>query len=65
MKDTAKVAYNERLERVSKAISLEEADRVPFVPKLGTFIAESYGLNNYAFMKDGLPHERRRNSDPL
>ena len=52
MNETNTVAYNARVARVEAAISLKEADRVPFVPKLGTFIAESYGLNNYDFMKD-------------
>lgn len=45
-------AYKARTERIEAAISLREADRVPFAPKLGTFVAESYGLNNYDFMKD-------------
>lgn len=45
-------ALKAREDRVNAAISLQETDRVPFVPKLGTFIAESYGLNNYDFMRD-------------
>ncbi len=52
MTPAAMDAYKARTERIEAAISLREADRVPFAPKLGTFVAESYGLNNYDFMKD-------------
>lgn len=41
-----------RLSRVQKTVALEEADRVPFVPKTGTFIATAYGLSQYDLMKD-------------
>ena len=42
----------ERLARVKKAVALEEADRIPFIPKTGAFIATAYGLNQYTLMKD-------------
>ena len=39
--------YEERLDRIKKAVRLEEADRVPFAPKIGGFYASGYGLNMY------------------
>lgn len=44
--------YEERLDRIKKAVRLEEADRVPFAPKIGGFYASGYGLNMYDMMKD-------------
>lgn len=45
-------AYESRIKRVKTAVALGEADRVPFVPKTGTFMATAYGLSMYDLMKD-------------
>lgn len=44
--------FEERWNRIQTAVRLEAADRVPFVPKMGTFVASGYGLNLYDHMKD-------------
>jgi len=45
-------AFKERDARVKKAISLRQADRVPFVPYMGSFFALGYDLTIYEAMKD-------------
>ncbi len=49
---TTEQAYEARLDRVKKTIALEEADRVPFIPKTGALMASMYGLSHYDMMKD-------------
>lgn len=52
MTEQNKKLYDERWNRIQTAVALKEADRVPFVPKMGTFVASGYGLNLYDHMKD-------------
>ena len=52
MTEENRLLYNERWERIKTAVALEEADRVPFVPKMGNFVSSGYGLNIYDHMKD-------------
>ena len=44
--------YEERLGRLTKALSLEEPDRVPFAPKLGLYTCNFDQVNVYSVMKD-------------
>lgn len=44
--------FETRLARLQRATALEEGDRVPFAPKIGTFMATAYGLSVYDMMKD-------------
>lgn len=48
----AKEAYSARMERIKKTVALQEADRVPFIPKTGTLMATAFGLSQYDLMKD-------------
>jgi len=52
MNEADKKLYDERWGRVRTAAALKEPDRIPFVPKMGTFVASGYGLNLYDHMKD-------------
>lgn len=45
-------AYQQRMNRLDTVISLQEPDRVPFVPQTGDFVATAYGLSQYDMMKD-------------
>lgn len=49
---TAEQAYAARMERMKTTIALGQADRVPFMPQTGDFIATAYGLSQYDLMKD-------------
>ncbi len=44
--------YEEKLKRLETAVSLTEADRVPFVPKVSGFLGLGYGISYYDIMKD-------------
>lgn len=44
--------YEQRLERVKKAIALETPDRVPLVPTLGNVVALEYGVTIREAMED-------------
>ena len=52
MENGKKTLFEERWNRVQTAASLKEPDRIPFIPKMGTFVASGYGLNLYDHMKD-------------
>lgn len=49
---TVNQAYAQRMQRLQAVTSLQEPDRVPFVPQTGDFIATAYGLSQYDMMKD-------------
>jgi len=44
--------YDAKLQRIRQATALQEADRVPFAPKVSGFYANGYGIDMYEMMKD-------------
>ncbi len=48
----AKQLYAEREQRARTCVSLQEADRVPFVPKIGRFYSTGYNISTYDVMMD-------------
>ena len=51
MEDPKKL-YEERRDRIMKAIHLEKPDRVPIAPKMGNFYAQGYGVSMYNMIID-------------
>ena len=47
-----KKLFEERIGRVKKAIALEEADRVPFIPMITSLVTSSYGASLEDAMMD-------------
>lgn len=52
MEKSLEQLYQERSARVRDAVQLKKPDRVPLMPKMGSFYARGYGITMYDMMKD-------------